>query len=196
MRQVIINKFLKDEIIDLKKLLVKKYKTIGLSEKQVVLLLNIIDLNESNKITINSISKKTNLSRMETEDLVGELIKSKLIKVKHTKNGLVFNYSSMFENLLSLYYPPEDFDSVESKVSWIANQLKINITPSSSKYLTDWINNGGWSRLLSIVEEITKLQITNINFLTLKKLYLSEQKEKSASVKNLKEILDINWLES
>ncbi len=192
----IINKLLKDGILDKKKLLTTKYKSVGIADQEALLLLNIIEKDDSKKITVNSISKKLDISKNETEELLGSLIKSKLVNVKHTKAGIVFDLTAMFEKLAALYYPPEDLDPMETKVNWLINQLKLKNTPVVKKQLGEWIQNGGWGRLLSITEGLSKLQLEVVEYTTLKKLYLNDSKEKSATLKNLKNILNINWLES
>ena len=184
---------LDDNIIDKRKLLTRNFKLLGLTESQALLILKLIDLEEKEKATINSISKHFEISRREAEDMISSLISSKLVKVKHTKKEMVFNLDSLWTKLLEIYYPPSNNDNLQSKINWFIKQTGLNSTPTIKKELEKWINNKGWNRMISIVENLSKLQV-EINWKTIKELYISESKEKTATLKKVKEVIDHNWL--
>lgn len=190
----VLLKLLNDDLINKKKLLIKNYKILGLNEQQVLLFLKLIDLDEKSKVTINTIAKYFEISKIEAEQIISNLINLKLIKIKHTKEEMIFNLDFLWKKLLLIYYPPNELETDEVKFNWFVSQLNLKITPIVKKEISNWINSGNWSKMVSIVEFLVKNQITKIEWKTLKTIYMLEIKEKTLARKKIKEIVDKNWL--
>ncbi len=188
-----IKKLLDDNLIDKEKLLLKNYNSIGLSTDQVVLILKLLKLQQS--CTINLISQEFNINKPKAEGMINELLKSKLLKINYLDKEMIFTFDLIWEKLISLYLTPTEDSSIEDKANWFSYRLNIISKPLIKKTIISWIEAGGWNRMLSLIQGLSKIQAdTILDWKTIKKLYESEAPSKEARTTKLKQLQEANWL--
>ncbi len=189
----IIKKLLDDNLIDKEKLLLENYNSIGLSCDQVILIIKLLKLKKS--CTINLISKEFNITKPNAEIMINELLKSKFIKINYVNKEMIFTFDLIWDKLISLYFIPTVDTPAEEKANWFANRLNINMKPIIKKTIISWIDDGGWNRMLSLIQGLAKIHADNfLEWKTIKKLYESEAPSKATRTAKLKKLQEANWL--
>ncbi|NOQ50047.1 MAG: hypothetical protein GQ557_00075 [Mycoplasmataceae bacterium] len=192
MNEVIYQLF-NDDLIDKEKLLLKKAKVLGITTEQVILIINL--LHHKKHCTIRQIAIDLNIEQQEAETLINELLELNFIKIDYHKKDMIFNFDLLWEKMIMLYLAPDQTNSMDEKTIWFINRLKIINEPIVFKTIKTWINNGGWKRMLSMVDGLTKLKADqSLEWKTIKKLYESEESNKKAQAEQLKQLSKANWL--
>ena len=180
-------------LINLEKLVMETYQSIGLNSSQAILLIKSI--NKDNFILdIKQVAKDANLSEEDIKDLISDLIAEKLITIEYIEGEAQFNFKNLLVKMLSIYSVPSETDSITNKINWFHKAINIEQTDISKKDVTKWIEEGNWQTIVSIASKIIDLNISVSSWHTIKEIYKVETKQKNSSLEKVKELTKINWL--
>jgi len=103
-------------LINLEKLVMETYQSIGLNSSQAILLIKSI--NKDNFILdIKQVAKDANLSEEDIKDLISDLIAEKLITIEYIEGEAQFNFKNLLVKMLSIYSVPSETDSITNKIN-------------------------------------------------------------------------------
>lgn len=144
--------------IDFKSLLLDDYKKIGLSEKQVIVILMVDQLiNQGNKlITADLLALKMNYKSKEIDAILVELLKAKLIEYDY--NGLdSSDFRTSLEPLRKKLYAQLEKDMAENSARLMSSEkadklgrlydyfeqkLSRTLSPIEKDLIQAWLNDG------------------------------------------------------
>ncbi len=190
----IMKKLIDDDVIDRKKIIIKRHKYLGLDLIQAKFIAKIFDndLDHSN-LTIKDISNKINIDENITKIIIQNLLKNNSIKVNSSNSELSFNLEVMIELLVKSYLTPEDSDSIETKLNWVKNSLSFELNKNNIEELNVFLINDNWNKISIITNKICNDEKANWPLFTTMMDALTNKKA-SSDIK-LKNILNKNWLE-
>lgn len=185
---------LNEGLIDKKNLLLKKYKSIFLEEKDVLILLNILNF-ESN-LNFSKILKKLDISKKELELFLTKLTKQKLLKWNtDSKEKLSFDLNQLWIKLLAtVVAEPDENSNSDVKYKWFISNMNIVETNNIKEKLLSWIKEDGFEHLKEIVFNFKKLGIKNVDFSRVETLYKEIKNKPNIKDKEIKEAMQENWL--
>ena len=151
-----LNFLIKKGYVNVSKLLLENYPSLGLSEQELIIILKLFEMLKNNQVTIsvNSLSKKTSMSFNECSNVLNGLFNRGLISIntEFSKQGKAkesFNLDD-FIKYLENYFLAEINNSQkaiceeDSKVfvSLVEETFKRQLTPLELQIIIDWASNG------------------------------------------------------
>ncbi|WP_338971685.1 DnaD family protein [Spiroplasma endosymbiont of Panorpa germanica] len=178
---------IKNRIIQKKSLLLYYYKTIGLNENQVLIILLIMQLSSDDRkfVTARELSDFMTLTIEEIDSQISNLVKSKFIKIENKNGKSIINLSPLFTQLAIICENSLANKNSESNlVKIIQDQFEIPMNEDQKNSIKNFLE-----RDISI-QTLTELIITNDikDYETLEKLIKSSIRSKP------KELTKYNWL--
>jgi DNA-binding MarR family transcriptional regulator len=90
-----IRSLLQDNLINKERLLLKKYKLLGLKEQEVLLVISILNFDLSENISLNKIAKGLDISKSDADNILTSLVQQKLIKIDLKGREISFNLNNL-----------------------------------------------------------------------------------------------------
>jgi len=215
MNEVVLN-VLKEQPMYIPKILFKNYKKLNITEKELILIICLI--NEGEKIVYNptNFAEELNFDKYEVMQLLNDLSEKNLIdiKVENNKSGkkeeyiyLDFLYKKLFSILL------DQNEVVESTIntnifSLFEQELGRTISPMEVEIINEWGQSGISEELIkealkeAIYNNVRSLKyIDRILFTWQQKGFKTkndifrDKKNYHKSQKSMEPVYDYNWLE-
>ncbi len=189
---------IKENIINKRKILLNKGEEIGLSEKEIMFILSILEINDSNHISFLKISKETNFSKKQIDSFVASLFEYKLIKIKSIKDkeSTVFDFTNLWKKLLDRYFIPNDLIEFDHKIEWIKTKLKIDRelyeVDSELEYMLNEEN--GWKNIKKVITNFYKNRIYSVEWDNFKEVYIKTKISNKDAQDKIKDILSTDIL--
>ena len=191
-----IKKIIKDEIINKEKLVLKRYMFLNIDENQAMFISKVFR-NENlrtDELSIEELSKIFGTTNETSEKIIKSLIVDGWIKVFYIEKNMKFDFSSIIKTLVESYVFPNKDTSIDKKIIWIKNTLNININKSNENKLKELIRNGEWNKIIIVSKKISNLN--DQSWPLFESLYNSITLKESNEKNEIKELMDINWLEN
>ncbi|RKX67024.1 MAG: hypothetical protein DRP42_01675 [Tenericutes bacterium] len=115
----ILLELLNDDIISRRKLILKRYRYIGLTEKEAMYFIAASYI-DGELITASRLANLLELSKAAVEKTLARSLERKLIKIKFIddkKSRMIIDISPMMEALLSTYFELPESASLEDQTS-------------------------------------------------------------------------------
>ncbi len=192
------NFLIKENIINKRKILISKGEEIGLSEREILFILSILEVNEGNSISFLDISKNTNFSKKQIDNFVANLFEYKLIKIKSIKNkeSTVFDFTNLWKKLLDRYFIPNDLIEFDHKIEWIKTKLKINNDlyeiDSELEYMLN--EESGWKNIKKVITNFYKNRIYDVEWEDFKEVYVKSKISNKDAQDKIRDILSADIL--
>lgn len=187
-----IGSLLQDNLINKERLLLKKYKLLGLKEQEVLLIISILNFDLSENISLNKIAKGLDISKSDADNILTSLVQKKLIKIDLRGKEISFNLNNLWERLLNLYYIPNNNSTKEDRYYWFIKRMNfINSTSIKVKF-ENWIDQNLWGKIIEIIDRLEKF---NFNFsITWDEFEKIIDEDIRPHKKDINQILHTNWL--
>ncbi|BDV02797.1 hypothetical protein [Candidatus Hepatoplasma crinochetorum] len=187
-----IRSLLQDNLINKERLLLKKYKLLGLKEQEVLLLISILNFDLSENISLNKIAKGLDISKSDADNILTSLVQQKLIKIDLKGREISFNLNNLWERLLNLYYIPKNNSTKEDRYYWFIKRMNFTNVTSIKVKFENWIDQNLWGK---IIETIDKLEKFNFNFsISWEEFEKIIEEDIKPHKKDINQILHTNWL--
>lgn len=187
-----IGSLLHDNLINKERLLLKKYKLLGLKEQEVLLIISILNFDSSENISLNKIAKGLDISKSNVDKILTSLVQQKLIKIDLRGKEISFNLNSLWERLLNLYYIPNDNSSKEDLYYWFIKRMNFNNNTVIKVKFESWIEQKLWSKIIEVIDKLEKF---NFNFSVSWNEFEKIIDENIKPIKkDINQILHTNWL--
>ena len=187
---------LEENYFDKNTLLLKNYQFLRLDENQLVFVLKLLKLEDNLKE--DNIIKTLNISKKEYQEQIAALLKLKIIRIKKNikEKKLEYSFAPLWDKIILILLPsiPTIDATNEKKYLWFISQLNIYANDNIKKIIFGWINEGGWKRMVSIVNLMEKLKDKDLGFKTIEKIYQAEAAKEVVKEKKIKSVIDLNWL--
>ncbi|AGR40961.1 DnaD family protein [Spiroplasma taiwanense] len=173
-------------IINKKSLLILNYSKINLNEKQLAIVLIIMELSsyEQRNFTPSQIENYMNITKQEIEQEIADLLKNRFIKIDQKGKKTVLDLSPLFNRLLVKLEEEHSILKVDSEYNFLEKIFNNKLVKEEILKFDEYIESG--ISKPKILEYIHQYSITNVKDLLLK----LEEKSKKSSVK----ITMYNWL--
>ena len=215
MNEVVLNA-LKEKPLYIPKILFKNYKKLNLTEKELMLLICLI--NEGEKIIYNpsTFASELDFDKYEVMQLLNDLSEKNLIniKIENNKSGkkeeyiyLDFLYKKLFSLLLDKE-EPEELPIDNNIFSLFEQELGRTISPMEVEIIKEWIQSGiSEDFIKEALKEAIYNNVRNLKYIDrilytwqqkgfkTKNDILRDKKNYHKSQKNTGPIYDYNWLE-
>ncbi len=163
MDYALINRLLEEDIIDFNKLILKNYKTIGLSEIEAFVLIELNNLKKRGVTVIipSKIVKKLTIKETEVLEILDELMQKKyitfrLIKQANGKETEVFSLENTIKMAIDVYIEKikdevlnddKIYDSLDEEIAdLISTQFQKQLKPSDIELIQKWIHEDGYTK--------------------------------------------------
>jgi DNA replication protein len=163
MDYALINKLIEEEIIDFNRLLLKNYKTIGLSEIEAFVLIELNNLKKRGITFIapSKIIKKLTIKEDEVMKILDELMQKKyvsfrMIKETSGKETEDFSLENTYKKIIDIYirkikdevlHTDKTYDSLEEEIAdLIETQFQKQLKPSDIELIQKWIHEYNYSK--------------------------------------------------
>lgn len=187
-----VGSLLHDNLINKERLLLKKYKLLGLSEQEVLLIISILNFDSSENISLNKIAKGLDISKSNVDKILTVLVQQKLIKIDLRGKEISFNLNNLWERLLNLYYVPNDNSSKEDLYYWFIKRMNFNNNTVIKVKFENWIEQKLWSKIIEVIDKLEKF---NFNFSVSWNEFEKIIDENIKPIKkDINQILHTNWL--
>lgn len=191
-----IKKIISDGIINKEKLVKKRYQFLGIDETQAMFISKIFKDDNDNykKLSIEDLSSIFDTTIKTSEKIIKSLVSDGYVKIFYDDNNMKFNFQNLIETLIKSYWVPNDKTPLKRKIIWIKETLDITLENENEKWIKDIISNGEWLKLMIVINKISKLE--DQSWPLLESLYNSLTLKEENKRSDIKELLDINWLEN
>lgn len=187
-----VGSLLHDNLINKERLLLKKYKLLGLKEQEVLLVISILNFDSSENISLNKIAKGLDISKSNVDKILTSLVQQKLIKIDLRGKEISFNFNNLWERLLNLYYIPNDNSSKEDLYYWFIKRMNFNNNTVIKVKFENWIEQKLWSKIIEVIDKLEKF---NFNFSVSWNEFEKIIDENIKPIKkDINQILHTNWL--
>ncbi|CRX37226.1 / / chromosome replication initiation protein-like protein / 100249:100827 Forward [Candidatus Hepatoplasma crinochetorum] len=187
-----VGSLLHDNLINKERLLLKKYKLLGLKEQEVLLVISILNFDSSENISLNKIAKGLDISKSNVDKILTSLVQQKLIKIDLRGKEISFNFNNLWERLLNLYYIPNDNSSKEDRYYWFIKRMNFNNNTVVKVKFENWIEQKLWSKIIEVIDKLEKF---NFNFSVSWNEFEKIIDENIKPIKkDINQILHTNWL--
>lgn len=193
-----IKQLLKDDILNLENLLLKKGILLNLKSDEIVFILNVIPILKNNKTTEKKIYKKLIIKKTELENYLTNLLKNKYIKTsfKKLEDNVIFDFSPLWERLFKYYDIPDENASFEEKCRWFLDVLSFENDSIIIETFKKWTEERDFKHIVELVNKIQLSELKNISWNSFISIHDKLFEKKTKNNKNiLKEIINLNWLE-
>ncbi len=189
-----IKKIISDGIINKEKLVKKRYQFLGIDETQAMFISKIFKDDNYKKLSIEDLSSIFDTTIKTSEKIIKSLVSDGYVKIFYDDNNMKFNFQNLIETLIKSYWVPNDKTPLKRKIIWIKETLDITLENENEKWIKDIISNGEWLKLMIVINKISKLE--DQSWPLLESLYNSLTLKEENKRSDIKELLDINWLEN
>lgn len=187
-----VGSLLHDNLINKERLLLKKYKLLGLKEQEVLLVISILNFDSRENISLNKIAKGLDISKSNVDKILTSLVQQKLIKIDLRGKEISFNFNNLWERLLNLYYIPNDNSSKEDRYYWFIKRMNFNNNTVVKVKFENWIEQKLWSKIIEVIDKLEKF---NFNFSVSWNEFEKIIDENIKPIKkDINQILHTNWL--
>lgn len=197
-----IIELIKNGNITIPQLLIKKYKTLKITDKELILIIYLINNNEFDP---ERISEDLNIKIPETLKMIDDLGKKDILKIETTKGNIREEYINLDElyNKLALTIINEEPKKSTNLFDKFEKEFGRTLSPIEYEIIGAWLDNN-YSE--EIVEEALKEAIYNgVTSLKYIDKILSEWNKKGIKTKediktkntkkeNKKEVFEYDWL--
>ncbi len=146
------------------------------------------------KLSIEDLSSIFDTTIKTSEKIIKSLVSDGYVKIFYDDNNMKFNFQNLIETLIKSYWVPNDKTPLKRKIIWIKETLDITLENENEKWIKDIISNGEWLKLMIVINKISKLE--DQSWPLLESLYNSLTLKEENKRSDIKELLDINWLEN
>ncbi|BDV03368.1 MAG: hypothetical protein HPPSJP_0890 [Candidatus Hepatoplasma scabrum] len=187
-----VGSLLHDNLINKERLLLKKYKLLGLKEQEVLLIISIINFDSSENISLNKIAKGLDISKSDVDKILTSLVQQKLIKIDLRGKEISFNLNNLWERLLNLYYIPNNDSSKEDRYYWFIKRMNFNNDTVVKIKFENWLEQNLWSKIIELIDKLEKFNFNfSISWTEFEKIIDANIKPYK---KDINQILHTNWL--
>lgn len=191
-----LNKTIEDNIIDKEKLVFKRYKFLNIGKDQaqfISLIFKSKGLDYKN-LSVDQISSILNLDIETVNKILSNLVTNSIVKVNQSPEGeTTFDFDYLVVKLMNTYLPPKEDSSMDLKLSWIINSLDLELNDENKNQLKNYINDRKWSSVCDVVNKLADIEDTITWPLLSESLDVHDSTSKTN--KDIKKVLDNNWLE-
>lgn len=216
MNEVVIN-ILKESPFIIPKIVLKHYKKLNITEKELLILICLINKGEKSVYNPNLFTEELEMNKYEAMQLLNDLTEKNIIEIKLETNKLgkkeeYIYIDVLYKKLYGLILGEKDFDEELSSDKGIylkfETELGRTITPVEVELINEWIKDGVTEE---IIEEALKEAVFNNvrNFKYIDRIIYNwrekgiktkkdiiKEKKNFRKVQSIKEpIYDYNWLE-
>lgn len=192
-----LKKIFDDNIINKENLLEKRYKFIGMSKQQAQLIKKLFTLKDQKNISFSQISEILELKKETTEILVKDLILNNFVLLNRLENGeYSINIEVLSQKLFNTYFFPMKNSNMDEKIHWLKNILEIDFNDENIDEIKKWIKSNQWNKILLVINGFLNLKDKKITWPLIVSSYESISSKDIKEDKNLKELIDVNWLEN
>ncbi len=186
---------LKDNIIDKSSLVKKRHEYLGLDAVQASFLSKIFIDNDKqyDKVNIEELSTLMNINVETAQEVVKPLITKGLVEVINEDNNTLFNFNGFINKLLSSYTAPTSDSTREQKVKWICKKVEFLVTDHNKSELFSVVESHDWNIIMNVISKFEEQK--EQSFPLLVSFLQSALNKKEDKEKEIKSIMDVNWLE-
>ena len=205
---------LKDKPIYIPAFLFKNYNRLDISEKELVILIVLINIGDKIVYNPDIISAEINMDKFEIMELLNSLSEKKLIDIRLEKNNEnkreEYIYLDLLYNKLInlLIEKKEEKTIINSDIfSIFESEFGRTLSPMEYEIIKGWLNdNFSYELLIEALKEATYNGVNNLRYIDKilyewkKKGYKNKNdimaaKNKRTNKKEPVEVFDYNWLE-
>lgn len=191
-----LKKLINCKIINKINLLLSVYKSIGITESELILLLKVANLDKDIYDVKELIELNSNASD-EIEQAISSLISKKFIKYQISKrDNLILrevDFGSLWVKLLNTYFEETvDLNSDQQKIDWIINKFYFENNETITNYLENLLKKVEWNRILNLINDLETRHMTKISWTD----FLNILEQNFSISNNYEHILNYDWLEN
>ncbi len=191
------NRLLDYHLVDLKGLLLLQYKSLGISEDELVVLLVLILLQDTHKnINSSDIEKYTNYSLQQIDTILMKLIQKKLIQVV----GANIQIDGLISRLT--YLPAKEEKKVDLLLAF-EQEFAHSLSPMEQEALKAWKNQGySDEMILDALREASMRNVHSMRYIETILLDWAKNGVKRSGKEKIKpkdddeEYIDYHWWEN
>lgn len=191
-----LKEIIKERDFQIPKLLFLNYKKIGITEKELIFVIYI--LNTNNSFNPKQISNELNMSLAETMNMIEELEKKGIIKLEMKKTGNIrnefINIEGLYEKLIFKLIENEPKEENKNIYEVFEKEFGRPITSIECEIIGAWIENGtAEETILLALKEATYNGVSNLRYID---KIISEWSKKGIKTKEDVEKSRINFKKS
>lgn len=202
---------IKDRPIFVPRILINNYKTLGISDSELVLIMVIMSYGDKVVYDPELFANEINSDKHEVMKIINNLFdKNILTLVIEKSNRKTIEYISLdllYEKLFNIVLGKEDDKEIDNSIFTIfENELGRMLSPMEYEKIKEWINNDNSYELITCaLEEAVMKGVNNFNYIDSilnswkkkgfkTKQDIKKEKEEYHSKKEKVDIFDTDWL--
>lgn len=204
---MVLEKLYEEGYLNYQNLLLNKYKMLEISERDVIVLIKVMDLYKSNKkIRVSKLSQETGISKKEIEESLDNLLTKNIygLEVALNDSGLNeerYSLTPLFDKLELLFIKETSLEideALKNIVKIYEHEILRPVTPQEYVVIEGFIKNDGFSpkEVLESIKEAVKVGKVNLGFIEKnliknKEKNLGSQPLDEEKAKKLNKIMDL-----
>lgn len=169
--------------------LLENYKSIKITDSEVILILHIIRFKEIEnfKLSFNDFIKFSSMKKVEIEKNLDSLVTKKLLKITFSRVWKI-DLTNLWNEIINYLENYENIKNLDLLIKLIEKIIEKKLDKNQTHFITKIVDVENYERLKKIIKELSE-QENSIAFDTIEKLILMELENKKE-----KKIIKYNWL--
>lgn len=189
-------RMIQDDILDKEQLVLKRHHFLEIDKIQAQYIAKLFSNKELKYSCLNldDIANELAIPKPAVETLVKGLVNNGNISVENIDGKLTFNFDKLINRLIESYITPKNSESTEFKLNWAIKTLKFELTEKNIEELNMIIEESGWNNLAVVINKISTIKEPSYSQLI--SMYETLGAKENTDSQQLKDIMDLNWLEN
>lgn len=189
-------RMIQDDIVDKEQLVLKRFRFLNIDKIQAQYIAKLFSNKELKyyDLSLEDICNELSIPKQAGETLVKGLVKDGIILIQSKDGNITFNFEPLINKLIESYITPNDSETTDVKLDWAVKTLKFELTPKNIEELKLFIDENGWTNLSIVINKISTIE--NPSYSQLISMYETIGARETTDSQQLKELMDLNWLEN